>query len=232
MEIPPILVINLKDREDRWIEHQKAYKEWSVSMERVNAVKMKPGWKGCSLSHRKCIEIAKKRKYPWVIILEDDAIPMEGSMEQLRTLLPTLWALRDQWDIFNGGPSYIFDAQVLLTEPPLYRIKAYATQFCLVHEGVYDKILNDVDGSHKIDVYYKDNLRMICTAPHISIQNTGYSDIENKEIDYHRYFNNSNEILKAKHFLHQWEFVPQSVGAVLVILAAVAVGMVVKRKIR
>jgi len=232
MEIPPICVINLEDRHDRWVKHQKAFKEWNVPMERINAVKMKPGWKGCTLSHRKCIEIAKERNYPWVIILEDDAIPMEGSIEQLRSLLPILWEKRDQWDLFNGGPTYLFEAEVFNTEPPLYKIKGYASHFCLIHRDVYDKILNEVDESVKIDVYYKDNLRSLCTVPHLSIQDTGYSDIENKEIDYQKYFNASKEILEAKSFLYKWEFIPQSVGVVLFTLAAVAVGFALKRKFR
>jgi glycosyl transferase family 25 len=229
-EIPPIFVINLEDRHDRWTEIQNAFQSWNVKIERIDAIRRKPGWKGCSLSHKKCIQIAKDRGYPWVIVLEDDAIPTEGSLNRLRSLLPILWESRDTWDMFHGGPTYLYETVVVSTDPPLFDVKSYATHFCLIHEGVYDKILREVNEDVKIDVYYSRNLRTLCTVPHLSLQRQGYSDIEKKEIDYMPLFDGSRDILETKLVLHKWDFIPQTTGVVLFVLAAVSVGLALKRK--
>ena len=190
MDIPPILVINLEERKDRWVSIQNAFQSWRVPLQRVEAVRMKPGWKGCSLSHKKCIQIAKDRKYPWVLIVEDDCKPEDDAQERFRALLPSLWARRSEWDLFNGGSSYLFSARVIQEEPPLLEVSGWATQFILIHEGSYD---------------------------HLATQATGVSDIENKEIDYSAQFKKSEEILFTKIFLYKWDYIPKTVATVLIV---------------
>jgi GR25 family glycosyltransferase involved in LPS biosynthesis len=192
MAFPPILVINLDDRKDRWTDIQQAFRHWPMPLERVSAVRMKPGWKGCSLSHKKCIEIAKERNYPWVLILEDDCLPEEHSLQRFQNLLPTLWKRKMNWDIFNGGPSQIFEAKIVSETPPLLQIKGYATHFILVHEGFYDKLIEDVNENMKIDVHYKDNVRSWSSVPLLATQAISQSDIENTQTDYSENFKKVN----------------------------------------
>ena len=64
--------INLEHRTDR-LEHVKnELKKIGVEGERFNAIKTKSEPIGCTLSHIKCLEIAKERKYEEVFICEDD----------------------------------------------------------------------------------------------------------------------------------------------------------------
>ena len=64
--------INLEHRTYR-LEHVKnELKKIGVEGERFNAIKTKSGAIGCTLSHIKCLEIAKERKYEEVFICEDD----------------------------------------------------------------------------------------------------------------------------------------------------------------
>ena len=134
MAFPHILVINLPERKDRWEDMEKDLEPWNVPFERVDAVKMSPGWKGCSLSHRKCIEIAKQRKYPWVLILEDDSKLFPDTKERFEKLLEILWIMRYNWEIFTGGPTHIRNASLLYQDPPLFHVESYSTHFILVPE--------------------------------------------------------------------------------------------------
>ena len=67
------LYINLDHRTDRK-DHLllEMGKIGSVNPERFSAIKMAMGNIGCTLSHIRCIELAKARDWPYVFICEDD----------------------------------------------------------------------------------------------------------------------------------------------------------------
>ena len=66
------LFINLDHRQDR-LEHAiEEFKKLNINAERVDAIKKDVGAIGCTMSHIKCLEIAKKRDYDYVFICEDD----------------------------------------------------------------------------------------------------------------------------------------------------------------
>ena len=66
------LYINLEHRVDRKEHVTKELEKIGVKGERFNAIKTKNGAIGCTLSHIKCLEIAKERNYEEVFICEDD----------------------------------------------------------------------------------------------------------------------------------------------------------------
>ena len=198
MSFPPILVINLDDRQDRWEQIQADFSSWPVPMNRIDAVRAKSGWKGCTLSHRKCIQTAKQKDWPWVLCIEDDARPLEGSYEKFCELLPILWNSRDQWDVFNGGFSTTHSAHLKQLSPPLLQGKGWGTQFCLVHSGAYDMFIDDIspEPPEAIDnLYSRDKYRMWCTAPHLTDQREGKSDVENTITDRTEGTQKSNEMV-------------------------------------
>ena len=203
MEFPPTLIINLDERKDRWDGLQQSFKDWPGRLDRVSAVKASPGWKGCYFSHKKCIEVAKERNYPWVLILEDDCRLTETGAARFQSLLPYLWETQDTWDIFNGGPSFIHDAKKINADPLLFSVKAYAAHFCLIHRGSYDTILNFPE--KEIDVLYSENLRMVCTRPHLAIQEVGKSDITDNTVDYTGVLSDSQTILEKEGFVNKVE---------------------------
>ena len=194
-DFPQTLVINLADRTDKWAEVQDSFKSWPVPLERLDAVRMKPGWKGCAASHLKAIRTAKERGLDMVIILEDDALLAEDGLNRFVKLLPILRARRNEWDIFLGGSTSLTKLKVMNREPELFQATAYTTHFCLVNSDAYDKILNgyDPNGDDPIDVFYKREIRLWMTNPHIAIQRPGLTDIGNKVNDYTRLFDKAGK---------------------------------------
>ncbi len=66
---PTIFVINLDERQDRWLNIQKLCRQLGLTAERVSAVKKSPGWQGCALSHVKCAKMAKESIITFFIVL-------------------------------------------------------------------------------------------------------------------------------------------------------------------
>lgn len=194
MQFPPILVINLKERTDRWKRISKQLEEWKVPFERVEAIKQKIGWMGCTKSHLKCLEIAKERKYPWVLVLEDDCFLQPNSKKRFEELLPILWKRREEWDIFNGGGSYIFKGKLIRENPILVEFSAYAAHFILHQERNYDRIMKEAKRKI-IDVYYRDRLYQWATYPHLATQFKGFSNLSKKQKDHTKTFKNSQKYL-------------------------------------
>jgi GR25 family glycosyltransferase involved in LPS biosynthesis len=205
MQFPPTLVINLADRPEKWKQTQESFAQFPVTLERLDAVRASPGWKGCTASHFKAINLAKERKYEWVLILEDDAQLAANGYAQFMELLPVLHVRRDEWDIFLGGATMVEHVQQKCTTPPLYQAGAYTTHFCLIHRDAYDKILNTYkDGP--IDVYYKETMRLWMTNPHIAIQRPGVSDIEHKNTNYNKLFDDASRKLMFMGFLQTYKY--------------------------
>jgi len=77
-------VINLQHRADRWSRMQEKWKGIVDVIERVDGVKDPKRFKGCALAHINAIRIAWASKNApegledIVMVLEDDAMPMEG----------------------------------------------------------------------------------------------------------------------------------------------------------
>ena len=165
--------------------------------ERIDAIRHSTGWKGCSLSHAKCIQTAKDRGYASVLIMEDDAVPAStASYERLCALMPIL-EKRQDWDIFNAGPSFVLEyahpplvpivekPRVVSLDPPLVAAQTYGCIAYVVRARAYDMLLVALtpeavdactDGSLKIDVLLH-RFRTLCSAPHSVVSLNLASDI-------------------------------------------------------
>jgi len=199
---PHTVVINLDDRTDRMREIGEEFGGWPVSVERVSAVRRKPGWKGCSASHLKCIQLAKDRGLPWILILEDDCVLRPDAARRFTELLPFLWSTRDRWDMFNGGVTILKHHKRISRTPNIHEVYGFAANFYVVHQGAYDRILNGhpTDPSKfkdPIDVYYADSFRIWTTVPYLSAQRPGKSDIEQHvgNVDYNELFDKAEQKL-------------------------------------
>lgn len=111
-----ILYINMEKRTDRNEHVQKELDKLNTpnGYERFNAVcpKNGNGEIGCSLSHLRCIEIAKERNYPFVFICEDDITFTNPKLFQTN--------LQRFWDFF-GQPLTKIEEENFSNDPP--RIK-------------------------------------------------------------------------------------------------------------
>lgn len=71
-DIKNAFYINLEHRTDRKEHVEKELKNLGIQAIRFNAIKMTNGAIGCSMSHLKILEDAKKNKLDHVLIIEDD----------------------------------------------------------------------------------------------------------------------------------------------------------------
>lgn len=204
MKFPSTLVINLDKRVDRWNEIQRMFGEWP-SLERVSAVEETPGWKGCAKSHIKSINLAKQRQYPWVLILEDDCIIKEDSLNTFKQILPMLWERRSEWDIFLGGCTSVKNIKIIEPNPPIFSVTGRTSHFCLINIEAYNKILAGYDFTKDIDVFYEESLRLCCTVPYIAVQKAGKSDILNRQVNYYDEFEESERKLIEYLKINQME---------------------------
>lgn len=202
MEFPPTIVINLADRPQKWEQTVNSFAEFPVKLERLDAVRASPGWKGCAASHLKAIRLAKERNYDWVLVLEDDAELSKNGLKQFMELLPILYDRRAEWDIFLGGSTFVKNASVRNISPPIYEAYAYTAHFCLIHRDTYDKILNEYN-DEAIDVYYAEKLRLWMTIPHIATQRPGLSDIVNGKTNYNKLFDDATRKLTMTGILYK-----------------------------
>jgi len=197
---PPMLVINLAHRPDKWqmIQHDFYSRGWP-ELFRMEAVLGDPGWYGCTISHVNCLGTAKENKFPWVLIIEDDCLPTENSMQRFCELLPKLWETRDQWDIFMGATTNVKVESLLQTSPPLLRVKGATAHFYLVNDHAYDKFIYGLTQQPIVidELYGLDpSVRMICTFPHIAVQRPCIGDTSNGVyVDYINLFQESEKVL-------------------------------------
>ena len=66
--------INLENRPDRKEHVEKQLQSIGIAATRFNAIKLNNGAIGCSMSHLKCLEIAKQNNWDHVMIVEDDIL--------------------------------------------------------------------------------------------------------------------------------------------------------------
>lgn len=194
------LFINLEHRTDR-LEHVKLeLQKLGINGERVNAVKSKIGAIGCTLSHIRCLELAKQRGYEYVFICEDDITFMNPEL-----LLKNLTKFHEEdnmmWDMIIIGGNNV---------PPYQNINDNCVRvfYCqtttgyIIKNSYYDTLLKNFKESasllmknptpegkkiYSLDMYWK-RLQMqdfwfMITPPTVT-QYENYSDIEERNTNY------------------------------------------------
>ena len=66
------LYINLDERPDRKAQFEEECRRMDLYVERFPAIRTHPGLSGCSQSHLRVLKLARDRKYPFVMVFEDD----------------------------------------------------------------------------------------------------------------------------------------------------------------
>jgi len=205
----PTIYINLEHRKDR---NESVLKELSKiniqNPERFNAIEMKNGAIGCSLSHIKCIEIAMKRNYDYIMICEDDIEILNPSLfvENINKFLNS----QIEWDVVliagNNMIPYKFVTEYcikiyncLTTTGYIVKNKYFSTLLNNYKEGVTKLMKEQSNSSYKIDKYWlslqnKDNWYMI--IPPTIIQKEDYSDIEKKVTNFRNYMLDFNKAIR------------------------------------
>lgn len=195
-----ITFINLSSRTDRLQHVMSQFKLLGLTnMERFSAIKTRSGAIGCSLSHIKCLENAKKNKYKQIFICEDDITFTNPQLflENISKFENSTY--NNNWDVLIIGGNVV---------PPYTKITDYlikinncqTTTGYIVKEHYYNVLINNFKEGVKelllnpenrkeyaIDIYWKklqhhDKWYMI--IPPTVIQYENYSDIESRNVNY------------------------------------------------
>ena len=196
-DIKHAFYINLLSRPDRKTHVENQLLSIGINAERFNAIKMKNGAIGCSISHLKIIEIAKKNNWDHVLIVEDDILFTKPTMfiEQFNKFLKK----HNDYDIIliagNNLPPYktIDDTCVKVTQCQTttgYLVKNHYFDTLIKNykEGLLNLIKDPIN--HRlfaIDKYWfnlqkKDKWYLI--TPLTVTQREDYSDIEKRPTNY------------------------------------------------
>lgn len=204
-----ILYINLDYRQDRRQHTEKEFQKISqhihsnteptgkMNIVRISATATKNGAVGCSLSHIRCLEHAKKNGWPYVFICEDDITFMNPEMflEKLADFEKSEIA----WDVLviagNTAPPFGDSTSFCIRT-----FNVQSTTGYIVQQGYYDVLLaNYREGVRKlmaepenkreyaIDMYWKRlqmSGRWYTLIPLSVYQYASYSDVENRNVDY------------------------------------------------
>lgn len=191
--------INLIDRPDRkkHIEDQLRKLGLEVGIERFNAIKLQQGAIGCSMSHLKCIELAKERNWEYVLVMEDDIVFLNPQLftRQLNIFLQN----KIKWDVIlfagNNMPPFVNIDSTCIRVSRCQTATGY-----LVQRHYFDTLINNFKsgiklllqnpsnrGSYAIDRYWfrlqaRDLWFLI--IPLSVIQRDDYSNIEKKNVTY------------------------------------------------
>jgi hypothetical protein len=198
------LVINLVEREDRRLSVSVQLKKIGVSNpEFIHAIKTKDGAIGCSMSHIKCIELARKNNWDYVCVVEDDFKCVDPKIFTSSLSKFQQNSIRDNisWDVLliggNNCPPYYkiqnvdYCVQITNCQSAIaYVVKRefYDTIIQNFREGV-GKLMRDPSNKHQyaVDMYWKhlqQSGRWFLLTPLTITQETSYSNIEDKVINY------------------------------------------------
>ena len=194
-----VYVIHLKRREDRYKSFRQEFYRAGIDYEIVDAVDgktldnippEKQGSIGCTMSHLKALKLAKKRNLRNVLICEDDVVFVEEVQLQFNK---TIFQLPVYYDMLYLGHNPTISRT---TQPTPYYSENFnkAMSVLATHcYGVNGKMIDDLiekvetDITRGFDVHCWDLqpiYQCFCCYPMLAFQKEGYSDIENKIVDY------------------------------------------------
>ena len=198
------IFINLDARKDRLAHVTEELSKIGISddnITRFSAIKLPNGRIGCSMSHLKCIQTAKERRWKNVFVCEDDIEFTRPDLfkEQCAKFFDNMDKQKSRWDVCIVAGNNV---------PPYEKVGDYAikvshcqtTTGYIVNEHYYDTLIeNYKEGIERllktpehhvmyaIDKFWiqlqkKDKWFMI--VPASVIQREDYSDIEKRNINY------------------------------------------------
>lgn len=200
-EINHVFYINLDYRVDRkqHVEHQLKNIGLNRVSNRFNAIKLTNGALGCSMSHLKCLEMAKAYGWDHIMIVEDDITFLNPALfvEQCNSFLKN----HKDWDVLMIGGNVI----------PPYRpvdsscikvINSQTTTGYIVLQHYYDILIENIRAGmnklmldpekhvlYAIDKYWfelQEKHSWYLIIPLTVTQRDDYSDIEKRITNYTR----------------------------------------------
>jgi hypothetical protein len=168
------------------IDKFKNYK--NIELVWIDAIKDNNGYKGCFMSHQKCIQYAKDNNFESIIVAEDDLLPAQDFENKLNDIINFLNTKKD-WFIYLGGATFGYREVVnkYHNDLNLWLIReAHATHFVIYHKNSYDIFLEKDPEKWNVDNCWYNHFHALVSIPFIATQETNFSDITNKtrNVDY------------------------------------------------
>lgn len=196
--IDKVFYINLDHRTDRKQDIEKELTAFGLPFERFPAIRHAFGAVGCSQSHLAVLKLAKERKYKRVLILEDD-FTFQISKDAFEQEMRVLHESNQPYDVC------MISFNVLKSNPashPFWQriVDAQTTSGYLVNDHYYDTLIDLIEPSiplleqthqqhnYAVDVIFKKAQPLdhwYHTTTRIGIQKPSFSDIEQREVEYH-----------------------------------------------
>jgi GR25 family glycosyltransferase involved in LPS biosynthesis len=188
--IDKIFIINLEHRTDRLkhiLEQMHDTKIPESKYEIFKAVKIDPGFMGCTQSHLQCLLLAKERQYKNVLILEDDF--MVDNKEYFLQSLPKIKDLPMDWDVLFFSVNIEFKIPFTQDFDRIY--DGQTTAGYMVNQHYYDTLIDNFRDcflkKNFVDQHWKSLQpfgNWYSFTPKIGRQILSYSDIEKKLVYY------------------------------------------------
>jgi glycosyl transferase family 25 len=196
-----VYYINLEERKDRKQLVELEFKKLNWKYERFNAIRLKDGRVGCSMSHLKLLEMAKAKQLEYIVIAEDDIQFMD----------PTKYnRMLSEFNMYMKSNNIEYDVLLLagnLRNPVqginhfITRIfKSWTTTGYIVKKHYYDTLITNIrnginqlikypktTGQFEIDSYWQQlqaKDRWYILSPRTVTQRPNFSTIENRYTDY------------------------------------------------
>ena len=210
-----VVVINLAHRTDRWKETVRELRALGIPRQRIvrlDATKDTPGYLGCAHSHLRALLLARRQRWPSVLIIEDDFKSAVSSREMALRLTKFSAEVKEfdvlmlahhccgifpsgkpaesrSWDVGRGG--------VVRAEGDAQTCSGY-----IVHERFYDALIENRirglkearscnqggnGGRYACDQFWKPlqtTSEWFLAEPRLATQRPSHSDIEGGWRDY------------------------------------------------
>jgi len=219
-DIKYCLYINLECRPDRKAHIEEQLTSIGLHPIRFNAIKLKNGRIGCSMSHLKCLQIAKQNNWPHVMICEDDLKILNNDtfISHINKFFSIHGhennSIKSKWNVLllagNNVPPYhkIDDTCIQVSH-------CQTTTGYIVKQSYYDILINNIKIGvehlmktpdqhivYAIDKFWiklQKQHTWYMLAPVVAVQREDYSDIEERKTNYE----NIMKDLDKPHLVHQ-----------------------------
>jgi hypothetical protein len=192
-------VINLDRRKDRYESFEKEMSKYAIkNIERFSAIdgnnltnntNLLPGEVGILLSHLEIIRKCKSDNLKNVLILEDDVY----FSDEILKLEEYISSVPNDWDFIYFGGNHVYGAPPLQINEKVVKLNyTVALQCVAINSTVFDVIEVILPKMQRqVDAYYAElhnTFNAYGFYPNMAKQIAGFSDIQNRNVDYSNYF--------------------------------------------
>jgi GR25 family glycosyltransferase involved in LPS biosynthesis len=195
-----VYVINLDRRPDRYEAFQKEIAKYGIeNVERFSAIDgatimannipLLAGEIGVLESHLEIIKKCKQDGAKNVLILEDD-VYFSNEMLKLDEYMNNV---PSDWDFIYFGGNHVYGQPPQLINDKIVKLNFTVALQCVAINSSMFEIIEAilVKRQKQVDAYYAElhnRFNAYCFYPSMAKQTAGYSDIQNRNVDYSSYF--------------------------------------------